>query len=170
LSYSHFVGESLREREREYMYMSEDPTDGRTSNYSFTFTAVHYSNSAVRERPLADGERDATRLEGSVAVASIHRSPASSLPSSTDDPRASGSTADRHEAVTEMREASARACPSGENVVRHTKQWTHWRANLTLAAQARRRRVYIPSVVAATSRRARQGGDARRALAAGSTN
>ena len=117
------------------MYMSEDPTDGRTSNYSFTFTAVHYSNSAVRERPLADGERDATRLEGSVAVASIHRSPASSLPSSTETtlvPRDRRpivmKPSPRCEKLPHVRVQVAR-------MVQHTKQWTHWRANLTLAAQ-----------------------------------
>ena len=56
---------------------------GRTSNYSFTFTAVR--------EPLARRRRESEMPRG-VAVASVAR-----LPSSTDDP--SGSTADRHEPV-----------------------------------------------------------------------
>ena len=50
---------------------TEDPTDGRTSNYSFTFTAVHYSNSAVREPPSPT----AREMPRGVAVASIARLP-----------------------------------------------------------------------------------------------
>ena len=134
LSYSHFVGESLRERE----YMSEDPTDGRTSNYSFTFTAVHYSNSAVRERPLARRRRerchDARGSKGrSRWRPSIDRQPAPYLAQPTtlvprDRRPIVMKPSPRCEKLPHVRVQVAR-------MVQHTKQWTHWRANLTLAAQ-----------------------------------
>ena len=129
LSYSHFVGESLRER------VHVGGSDRRTHVKLF----VHVHGRTLVIQPSASGPSPTAREmpRGSKGRSrwrpSIDRQPAPYLAQPTtlvprDRRPIVMKPSPRCEKLPHVRVQVAR-------MVQHTKQWTHWRANLTLAAQ-----------------------------------